>query len=74
MKARIAYLTTPAPGVYLLNFQIEHGVDMSIEISKGHLTNILIDGTSLALREQQYVHRVPETITQENANGGDYRR
>jgi hypothetical protein len=51
MIARIAYLTSPAPGMFLLNFQIENGVELSIEVSKGHLANILIDGTALALRD-----------------------
>ncbi len=60
MKAKIAYLTSPAPNIYLLNFQIEHGIDMSIEISKGHLANLVIDGASFALREQYPVNRVPE--------------
>lgn len=59
MKARIAYLTSPAPNVYLLNFQLEHGVESSIEISEGHLANIIIDGASFALRKQ-LVNRVFE--------------
>lgn len=61
MKARIAYLTSPALNVYLLNFQQENGTEFAIEISKGHLANILIDGTALALREQ-YPNRVPTNI------------
>jgi hypothetical protein len=67
MKARIAYLTSPSAGTYLLNFQLEHGVEMSIEVSKGHLANILSDGTSLLLRESVN-HRVPISQT-ENVNG-----
>lgn len=51
MKAKIAYLTSPAPGMFLLNFQQEQGIDFSVEISKGHLANILIDGCALALRD-----------------------
>jgi hypothetical protein len=59
MKAKIAYLTSPAPNIYLLNFQIEQGIDLSVEISEGHLANIVIDGASFALRKQ-YPSRVPE--------------
>lgn len=59
MRARLAYLPTPAPGIFLLNFQsMESDAVLSVEISKAHLANILIDGTALALREQ-YPHRVP---------------
>lgn len=60
MIAKIAYLTTPSPGVFILNIQPE-GSDgcLRFEISKAHLCNILIDGTSLALREAFVHHRVP---------------
>jgi hypothetical protein len=66
MIAKLAYLTTPAPNVFLLNFQSE-GSDavLSVEISKAHLANILIDGTALALRDSS--NRVPNPQT-ENAN------
>lgn len=52
MIAHIAYLTTPAPGKFVLNIQPE-GSDgiLRYEISRAHLANILIDGTALALRE-----------------------
>ena len=51
MIAKIAYLTTPAVGRYVLNFQAFGSDDIvSIEISQSHLANIIIDGTSLALR------------------------
>jgi len=57
--AKLFYLTTPAPNRYVVNFQL-FGSDelLSIEISKAHLTNVIIDGASLALREVH--HRVPE--------------
>lgn len=60
--ARIAYLSTPAPGVYVLNIQPEgeEGIQR-FEISRAHLANIVIDGASLALRESHSSHRVPET-------------
>lgn len=63
MIARIAYLTSPSPNRYLLNFQVEHSVEMSIEISEAHLANIIVDGASFALRKS-YSHRVPETQTE----------
>jgi len=50
-KAKIAYLTTPAPGVFVLNIQVGNGPIQRFEISKAHLSNILIDGASVALRE-----------------------
>lgn len=68
MKAKIAYLTSPAPNTYLLNFQLEHGIEQSIEISQGHLANIIIDGASFALRKQ-FNHRVPD-LQPESANNG----
>jgi hypothetical protein len=51
MKAKLAYLTTPAPGVFILNIQVGDGPVQRFEISKAHLSNILIDGASVALRE-----------------------
>lgn len=59
MRARLAYLTTPAPGIFLLNFQsMESDAVLSVEISKSQLAGILITGTDLALRESSN-HRVP---------------
>ena len=57
--AKLFYLTTPAPNRYVVNFQL-FGSDelLSIEISQAHLTNVIIDGTTLALRE---VNRNPQT-------------
>ncbi len=66
--ARLAYLTSPAPNVFVLNYQAEGETDISrVEISKAHLANILIDGTALALRDST-VNRVPETL-RETAEG-----
>jgi hypothetical protein len=59
MIAKLAYLTSPAPGVFVLNYQVEGDGIARVEISKAHLANILIDGTALALRDSS-VHRVPE--------------
>lgn len=62
MKAKLAFLTTPAPNRFILNIQ-PYGSDevLQYEISKAHLANVIIDGTSLALREAFVHHRVPET-------------
>jgi len=60
MIAKIAYLTTPDPGRYMLNFQL-FGSDelISIEVGPDQMRNILSDGVSLMLR--QSFHRVPIT-------------
>lgn len=51
--ARLAYLTTPAPGVFILNIQPEGSDEvLRFEISKAHLANIIISGTSMALHEE----------------------
>jgi hypothetical protein len=64
--AKLAYLTSPAPGRYLLNIQ-PYGSDelLRFEIAQAHLANIVITGTSLAL---QVNNRVPVNTTQENAD------
>ena len=51
MIAKLAYLTTPAPGVFIFNYQVGDAEIQRVEISKAHLANILIDGASVALRE-----------------------
>lgn len=58
MIAKIAYLTTPSPGRYMLHFQ-SFGSDelISIEVGPDQMRNILSDGVSLMLR--QSFHRVP---------------
>jgi hypothetical protein len=64
MIAKLAYLTTPQAGAYVLNIQPEGSDDLlRFEISKAHLANILISGTAIALREDQY-HRIPPTPTE----------
>lgn len=52
MIAKIAFLTSPAPGRYIFNYQAfgEEGL-IQVEISKAHLANVVIDGASWALRE-----------------------
>ena len=50
--AKLAYLTHPAPDVYLLNFQYGRDVELhQVQISKAQLGNILVDGAGMALRE-----------------------
>jgi len=52
LRARLAYLKTPQRGRYVIVFQAEGSEELQeIEISRGHLANILIDGTTLALRD-----------------------
>jgi hypothetical protein len=60
MIAKLAYLTTPEPGRYMLNYQL-FGSDelIRIEIGKDQLVNILVDGNSWALREYQFSFRTP---------------
>jgi hypothetical protein len=67
MIAKLAYLTSPAPNRFILNYQEEgkEGIER-VEISKAHLANILIDGTALALRES--IHRVPTNQTKEECD------
>lgn len=72
MIARIAYLSTPAPGRYILNFQVEGEECLrQFEISRAHLANLIIDGTTLALRENQAQsgpsNRVPVSSQTESA-------
>lgn len=64
--ATLAYLTSPAPGRYLLNVQA-FGSDelLRFEIAQCHLANIVCDGASFALRES---NRVQPTTNEENAN------
>lgn len=66
MIAKIAYLTTPEPGRYMLNFQ-PFGTDelTSIEIAPEQMRNILTAGVEVMLR--QSFHRIPVTPT-ERAN------
>lgn len=68
MIAKLAYLTSPAPDRFILNFMPEDGTaTFQIEISRAHLANIIIDGASFSLRESS-INRVP-TPQAENANG-----
>lgn len=60
MIAKLAYLTTPEPGRYMLNFQPFGSEDLiSVEVAPDQMRNILSDGISLMLR--QSFHRVPLT-------------
>ena len=70
-KARIAYLTSPAPGVFVFNYQIDgtEGIQR-LEISQGHLANIIVDGASFALRPSRSPFRQPESADNERATAG----
>jgi hypothetical protein len=63
MIAKIAYLTNPDVGRYMLNIQT-FGSDelISVEIGPDQMRNILVDGVTLMLR--QSFHRVPLTQTE----------
>ena len=75
MKAKIAYLTSPAPNRFVLNFQPEGTNTMvQYEISKGHLANIVITATDLAWRETSLVNRVPFIQQDESAEHEPDRR
>jgi hypothetical protein len=67
MIAKIAYLTNPGAGRYVLNFQPFGSEDLtSIEIGPDQMRNILVDGVTLMLR--QSFHRVPITQTESAQN------
>ena len=68
MISKLFYLTSPAPGRYLINIQL-FGSDelMSIEVGPDQMRNVLIDGITHWLRNS--LHRVPVTTNTENANG-----
>lgn len=67
--AKLAYLTTPQSGRYVLNIQPEGSDELlRFEICKAHLANILIAGTAVALREDSSINRVPVTNTTESAH------
>jgi len=63
MIAKIAYLTTPDAGRYLLNFQAFGSAELiSIEVHPDQMRHILTDGITLMLR--QSFHRVPVKQTE----------
>jgi len=73
ITAKIAYLTTPEPGRYMLNFQpFDSELLITIEVGPDQMRNILTDGVALMLR--QSFHRVPLTqnkdVEHERAAGG----
>jgi hypothetical protein len=66
MIAKIAYLTTPDAGRYMLNFQAFGSEELiSIEVGPDQMRNILTDGVTLMLR--QSFHRVPVNKQTESA-------
>jgi hypothetical protein len=72
MIAKLAYLTSPSPGRYILNVQPFGSDDLlRFEIAQCHLANIVITGASLALSES---NRVPVKPTKESADGSDGRQ
>jgi hypothetical protein len=73
MIAKLAYLTTPAPGRYIMNFQTFGSDELnSVELAPEQMRNILVDGVTLMLR--QSFHRVPVITNTEDAHGDDRRQ
>lgn len=61
--ARLVYLTTPAGGRYVLNFELFGSEELiSIEVSRHHLEDLLINGIDLIVREGS--RRVPSSSTE----------
>ncbi|MGM4997814.1 hypothetical protein AB8A05_04050 [Tardiphaga sp. 538_B7_N1_4] len=50
--AKLAYLTQPAPGVILLNIQIEGREFERVEVTRDQLANMVVEGAALALKER----------------------
>ena len=68
MTTKLAYLTSPAPNVYVINLQVEDGTPLQrYEISEAHLANIIVDGASFALRKSRVIN--PQTEA-ENERAG----
>lgn len=64
MIAKLIYLTSPGPDRYVLNVQKFGSEDIEqIEISEGHLGNIIADGAHYAFRKQY--RSVPATTTED---------
>jgi hypothetical protein len=66
--AKLAWLTSPDAGRYVLNFQFFGSEDViQIELGPDHMRNILSDGVPLMLR--QSFHRVPISKPEESVHG-----
>lgn len=65
--AKLAWLTSPDAGRYVLNFQLFGSEELiQIELGPDHMRNILSDGVPLMLRNS--LHRVPVKSNQGNAD------
>jgi hypothetical protein len=51
--ARLAYLTEPVPGEFILNVQVEQPDLQRYRISLDHLSNIVVDGAKMALTRRK---------------------
>jgi hypothetical protein len=58
--AKLAFLTQPAPNVYLLNIRVEGEDFYRLEISNGQLANIIVDGAAMALRSNVSIVSEPK--------------
>lgn len=52
--ARLAFLSQPSPGVFMLNLQVD-GQDSKVEITRDQLRGIIMDGTAAAWLERKGV-------------------
>jgi hypothetical protein len=59
IKAKLAFLSQPSQGAYLINLQFENGANLRVEISKSQLANIVVDGARMALGERLEMSGVP---------------
>jgi hypothetical protein len=50
-KAKLAFITQPAPGMYVLNAD-DGSILVRLEISKEQLSNIVADGAVMVLRSR----------------------
>jgi hypothetical protein len=67
MISKLAYLTSPELGRYILNFQPFGSEELiTIEVAPEQMRNILSDGVSLMLRHS--FHRVPISSKEETAS------
>jgi hypothetical protein len=68
MIAKLAYLTSPSDGRYILNFQLFGANDLiQVEVTPELFKNILSDGVRLMLNSS--FHRVPLNISENKQNG-----
>jgi len=48
-KAKLAFVSEPNRGLFLLNLQFENGANLCVELSAHQLRNIIADGARMTL-------------------------